>query len=202
MTDERRIANPNDPALRDLEDGEIQTNGSTRKDQTARSDLPPTGLARANPPGEKSKEAPRTTSLLPELLQKMSITLDVLLESAERQNKANGTITDELKSLGADYRARVLELGMFRKLVALNFTTPVRPSSQPLQQPMSTTAKDGRSALLAQALSKKGKVGNEPLDVDDDDEDLARRVVLDTELTEPERARRTTTKGRNADLDT
>ncbi|KFK22055.1 hypothetical protein AALP_AAs70859U000100 [Arabis alpina] len=109
MTDERRIADPKDVALRDLEEGEIQAEGSTNKDQTARDDPPPASAARVDLHGEKSKETPRAGSLLPELLQKMSTTLDALLESAERQNRANGTITDELRSIGADVRARPLE---------------------------------------------------------------------------------------------
>ncbi|KFK31569.1 hypothetical protein AALP_AA6G129000 [Arabis alpina] len=167
MTDERRIVNPKDAALRDLEDGDIQ-----------------------------AEEA--IPALLPQLLQKMDKRLDALLESAERLNKANMMITYELKSLGA-------EPGLFRKpaarlnLVALNFTTPVGPSSRPQQQPTSIAAKDGRSALLAQARREKAKVGYEPRDVNDDDEDLARRVVPDTELTESERTGRAMTKGRNND---
>ncbi|KFK45143.1 hypothetical protein AALP_AA1G349200 [Arabis alpina] len=154
MTDKRRIADPKDVAPWDLEDGEISTDRSTREDQTARDDPPParparanppTGEARANPPGEKSKEVPTTTVLVYELLQKMNKTLDSLLVSAERQNKANQAITNELKSLGADYRIPVLEPDV------------------------------------------------------DDNEDLARRVVPDTELTESKRARQATTKGSNAD---
>ncbi|KFK32121.1 hypothetical protein AALP_AA6G200900 [Arabis alpina] len=149
MTDERRITDPKDAELRDLEDGEIQTDGSIREDQTARHDPPPAAPTRANPPGEKSKEVPRATSLLHELLQKMSMILDALLETVERQNRAIRMITDELKSLGADFRARALEPGLFRKPtarldpVALNFTTPVELSSRPQQQPSSITAKDG-----------------------------------------------------------
>ncbi|KFK40201.1 hypothetical protein AALP_AA3G343100 [Arabis alpina] len=155
MTDEGRIADPKDTKLRDLEDGKIQTDESTREDQTASNDPPPPGPARANPPGEKSKEALRATLLLLELLQKMNTTLDALLESAERQNRANGTITDELQSLGADFCARTLEPGLFRKPaaridpLALNFTTPAESSSQPRQQHPSVAAKDGRSILLA-----------------------------------------------------
>ncbi|KFK24124.1 hypothetical protein AALP_AAs60715U001000 [Arabis alpina] len=197
MTNERRIADPKDVAPRDVEEGEIQAEGDTNKDQTAHDDPPPPGTARADLPGEKSKETPRASSLLPELLQKMSATLDALLESAEQQNRGNGTITNELGSIGADVRARPLEPGLFRKPaaridpVALNFTTPIGSSSQPWQHNPSTAANDGRSALLAQARREKAKVGdepidldNEPIDLDNDDEDLARRVVPETIFTE------------------
>ncbi|KFK43840.1 hypothetical protein AALP_AA1G180400 [Arabis alpina] len=131
----------------------------------------------------------------------MSATLDALLESADRQNKTNGTITEELKSIGADVRARALEPGLFRKLaprldpVALNFTTPVGSSNRPRQQHPSADAKDGRSVLLAQALCEKAKIGDELIEVDDDDEDLARQVV--PELTKHERARQAAARGRN-----
>ncbi|KFK22880.1 hypothetical protein AALP_AAs64569U000200 [Arabis alpina] len=144
-----------DTAPRDLEEGEIQAEGGTNEDQAARDDPPPAGTTCADLPGEKSKETPRASSLLPELLQKMSATLDALLESAERQNRANGTITDELRSIGADVRARPLEPSLFRKPaaqidpVALNFTTPIGSSSRPRQQNPSTAANDERSALLA-----------------------------------------------------
>ncbi|KFK24419.1 hypothetical protein AALP_AAs61719U000100, partial [Arabis alpina] len=202
MTDERRTADPKDAGLGDLEDGEIQTDGNVREDQTAHDDPPPAAPARVSPSGEKSKEAPRATSLLPELLQKMSVTLDALLESADRQNKTNGTITEELRSIGADVRTRVLE-PLFRKPaprldpLALNFTTPVGSSNRPRQQHPSADAKDGRSVLLAQARREKAKIGDEPIEVDNDDEDLARQVVPDTELTEPERARQAAARGRN-----
>ncbi|KFK44316.1 hypothetical protein AALP_AA1G242500 [Arabis alpina] len=148
MTDERRIADPKDAAPRDLEEGEIQAEGGTNEDQAARDDPPPAGTSRADLPGEKSKETPRASSLLPELLQKMSATLDALLESAERQKRANGTITDELRSIGADVRARPLEPSLFRKPaaqidpMALNFTTPIGSSSRPRQQNPSTAAND------------------------------------------------------------
>ncbi|KFK39146.1 hypothetical protein AALP_AA3G206100 [Arabis alpina] len=196
MTDERRIADPKDVAPRDLEEGEIQAEGDTNKDQTARDDPPPAGTARADLPGEKSKETPRASSLLPELLQKMSATLDALLESAERQNRANGTITNKLRPLGPS---------LFRKPaaridpVALNFTTPIGSSSQPRQQIPSTAANDGRSALLAQARREKAKVGDEPIDLDNNDEDLARRVVPETIFTETARDRQGMAKARNDD---
>ncbi|KFK24217.1 hypothetical protein AALP_AAs51720U000100 [Arabis alpina] len=235
MTDERRIADPKDVAPRDLEEGEIQTEGDTTKDQTARDDPPPAGTARSDLPGEKSKETPRARSLLPELLQKMSAALDAILESAERQNRTNGTITDELRSIRADVRARPLEPGLFRRLaarldpVALNFTTPIGSSSQPRQQNPSTAANDERSALLAQARREKAKVGDEPIDLDNDDDDLARRVGMakarnddpqhiasqqfstvrddgpvrrvtrNTDLPDEEVARRTTTRQKHAD---
>ncbi|KFK32120.1 hypothetical protein AALP_AA6G200900 [Arabis alpina] len=176
MTDERRITDPKDAELRDLEDGEIQTDGSIREDQTARHDPPPAAPTRANPPGEKSKEVPRATSLLHELLQKMSMILDALLETVERQNRAIRMITDELKSLGADFRARALE-----------------PAAAVVDH-----CQRRRSALLAQAQREKSKVGDKPIDLDDD-EDLARRVVPDTELTYTERARQAATKARIAD---
>ncbi|KFK41419.1 hypothetical protein AALP_AA2G128400 [Arabis alpina] len=184
MTGERRIADPKDVAPRDLEEGEIQAEGDTNKDQTARDDLPPAGTARADLPGEKSKETPRASSLLPELLQKMSATLDALQESAERQNRTNGTITDELRSIGADVRARPLEPGS---------------SSQPRQQNPSTAAYNERSALLAQARREKAKVGDEPIDLDNDDDDLARRVVPETIFTETARDRQGMAKARNDD---
>ncbi|KFK29110.1 hypothetical protein AALP_AA7G090400 [Arabis alpina] len=120
----------------------------------------------------------------------MSTTLDALLESAERQNRSNGMITDELNSLGADIRVRPLEPGLFRKPaaridpVALNFTTPGGSSNRPRHQNPSTAANDGRSALLAQARREKAKVGDEPIDLDNDDEDLPRRVVPETIFTE------------------
>ncbi|KFK24122.1 hypothetical protein AALP_AAs60715U000700 [Arabis alpina] len=104
---------------------------------------------------------------------------------------------------GADVRARPLEPGLFRKpaaridLVALNFTTPVGSSIRPRQQSPSTAAKDGRSALLAQARQEKAKVSNEPIDLDNDDEDLARRFIPDTIFTEIARDRQGTTKVRN-----
>ncbi|KFK29393.1 hypothetical protein AALP_AA7G127600 [Arabis alpina] len=205
MTDERRIADPKDDAPRDLEEGEIQAEGGTNQDQAARDDSPPTGIAHADLPGEKSKETPRASSLLPELLQKMSATLDALLESAERQNRANGTITDELISIGADVRARPLEPSLFRRPaaridpVALNFTTPIGPSSQPRQQNPSTAANDERSALLAQARREKAKIGDEPIDLDNDDDDLARRVVPETIFTETARDRQGMAKARNDD---
>ncbi|KFK29779.1 hypothetical protein AALP_AA7G178300 [Arabis alpina] len=203
MTDERRTAHPKDAGLRDLEDGEIQTDGSVCEDQIAHDDPPPAAPARVSPSGEKSKEAPRATSLLPELLQKMSAMIDALLESADRQNKTNGMITEELRSIGADVRTRALEPGLFRKPaprldpLALNFTTPVGSSSQPRQQHPSADAKDGRFVLLPQARREKAKIGDEPIEVDDDDEDLARQVMPDTELTEPERARQAAARGRN-----
>ncbi|KFK22899.1 hypothetical protein AALP_AAs67339U000100 [Arabis alpina] len=129
MTDERRIADPKDVAPRDLEEGEIQAEGGTNENQAACDDPPPAGTARANLQGEHWREAPRASSLLPELLQKMSATLDALLESAERQNQTNGTITGELRSLEADVRARPLEPGLFRK-----------PAAQPNNvSPLSTT---------------------------------------------------------------
>ncbi|KFK29683.1 hypothetical protein AALP_AA7G165200 [Arabis alpina] len=205
MTDERRIADPKDVAPKDLEEGEIQAEGDTNKDQTARDDPPPAGTAHADLPGEKSKEPPRASSLLPELLQKMSATLDALLESAERQNRANGIITDELRSIGADVRARPLEPGLFQKPaaridpVALNFTTPIGSSSRPRQQNSSTAVNDGRSALLAQTRREKAKVGNEPRNLDNDDEDLARRVVPETIFTETARDRQGMAKARNDD---
>ncbi|KFK28968.1 hypothetical protein AALP_AA7G071700 [Arabis alpina] len=205
MTDERRIADPKDVAPRDLEEGEIQAEGDTNKNQTARDDPPPAGTTRADLPGEKSKETPRASSLLPELLQKMSATLDALLESVEPQNRANGAITDELRSIGADVRARPLKPGLFRKPaaridpVALNFTTPVGSSSQPRQQNPSIAANDGRSALLAQARRVKAKVSDAPIDLDNDDEDLARRVIPETIFTETARDRRGITKARNDD---
>ncbi|KFK29250.1 hypothetical protein AALP_AA7G108900 [Arabis alpina] len=197
MTDERRIADPKDVAPRDLEEGEIQAEGDTNKDQTARDDPPPAETARADLPGEKSKETPRASSLLPELLQKMSATLDALLESAERQNRANGTITDELRSIGTDIRAQPLEPSLFRKPaaridpVALNFTTPGGSSSRPWHQNPSTAANDGRSALLAQARREKAKVGDEPIDLDNDDEDCI--------FNETARDRHGTTKAKNDD---
>ncbi|KFK37061.1 hypothetical protein AALP_AA4G207800 [Arabis alpina] len=205
MTDERRIPDPKDVVPRDLEEGEIQAEGDTNKDQTAHDDPPPVGTARADLPGEKSKETPRASSLLPELLQKMSATLDALLESAERQNRANGTITDELRSIGADVRARPLEPSLFRKPaaridpLAFNFTTPIGSSRQPRQQNPSTAANDGRSALLAQARREKAKVGDEPIDLDNDDDDLARRVVPETIFTETARDRQGMAKARNDD---
>ncbi|KFK43545.1 hypothetical protein AALP_AA1G140700 [Arabis alpina] len=161
MTDERRIADPKDVAPRDLEEGEIQAEGDTNKDQTARDDPPPAGTARADLHGEKSKETPRASSLLPKLLQKMSATLDALLESAERQNRTNGTITDELRSIGADIRARPLE--------------------------------------PAQARREKVKVGDETIDLDKDDDDLARRVVPETIFTETARDRQGMANARNDD---
>ncbi|KFK29662.1 hypothetical protein AALP_AA7G162600 [Arabis alpina] len=167
MTDERRIADPKDTVPRDLEEGEIQAEGGTNENQAARDDPPPAGTARADLPGEKSKETPRASSLLPELLQKMSATLDALLESTERQNRANGTITDELRSIGADNS--------------------------------STAANDERSALLAQARREKAKVGDEPIDLDNDDDDPARRVVPETIFTETARDRQGTAKARNDD---
>ncbi|KFK26028.1 hypothetical protein AALP_AA8G194300 [Arabis alpina] len=205
MTDERRIADPKDVASRDLEEGEIQAEGDTNKDQTARDDPPPAGTARADLPGEKSKETPRASSLLLELLQKMSMTLDTLLESAERQNRSNGTITDELRSLGADIRARPLEPGLSRKPgsridpVALNFATPGGSSNRPRHQNPSTAANDERSALLAQARREKTKVSDEPIDLDNDDEDLARRVIPETIFTETARDRQGMAKERNDD---
>ncbi|KFK29418.1 hypothetical protein AALP_AA7G132100 [Arabis alpina] len=205
MTDERRIADPKDVAPRDLEEGEIQAEGDTNKDQTARDDPPPAGTAHADLPGEKSKETPRASSLLPELLQKMSATLDALLESAERQNRANGTITDELRSIGEDVRARPLEPSVFRKPaaridpVALNFTTPIGSSSQPRRQNPSTAANDERSALLAQARREKAKVDDESIDLDNDDDDLARRVAPETIFTETTRDRQGMAKARNDD---
>ncbi|KFK39745.1 hypothetical protein AALP_AA3G282400 [Arabis alpina] len=205
MADERRIVDPKDVAPRDLEEGEIQAEGRTNKDQTASDNPRPASAARADRPGEKSNETPRASSLLRELLQKMSTTLDTLLESAEQQNRANTTITDELRSIGADVCARPLEPGLFRKPaaridpVALNFTTLVGSSIRPRQQNPSTAAKDGRSALLAQARREKAKVGNEPIDLDNDDEDLARRVVRDTIFIETARDRHGTTKARNDD---
>ncbi|KFK24039.1 hypothetical protein AALP_AAs41333U000100 [Arabis alpina] len=135
----------------------------------------------------------------------MSATLDALLETAERQNRANGTITDELRSIGADVRARPLEPSLFRKPaaridpVALNFTTPIGSSSQTRQQNPSTDANDGRSALLAQARREKAKVGDEPIDLDNDDEDLARRVVPETIFTETARDQQGMAKARNDD---
>ncbi|KFK36317.1 hypothetical protein AALP_AA4G106900 [Arabis alpina] len=179
MTDERRIADLKDAAPRDLEEGEIQAEGGTNEDQAARDDPPPAGSACTDLHGEQWRETPRASSLLPELLQKMSATLDALLESAERQNRTNGTITDELRSIGADVRAQPLEPGLFRKPaaqidpVALNFTTPGGSSSRPRHQNPSTTVNDGQSALLAQARQEKAKVGDEPIDLDNDDEDLA-----------------------------
>ncbi|KFK26926.1 hypothetical protein AALP_AA8G310900 [Arabis alpina] len=207
MTDERRIADPKDVAPRDLKEGEIQAEGDTNKDQTARDDPPPAGTARADLPGEKSKETPRASSLLPKLLQKMSTTLHALLESAERQNRSNGTITDELRSLGADIRARPLEPGLFRKTaaridpVALNFATLGGSSNRPRHQNPSTAANDERSALLAQTRREKAKVSYEPIDLDNDDEDLARRVVPETIFTETARDsdRQGMTKERNDD---
>ncbi|KFK43987.1 hypothetical protein AALP_AA1G200300 [Arabis alpina] len=205
MTDERRIADPKDVAPRDLEEGEIQAEGNTDKDQTAGDDPPPASAARADRPSEKSKETPRASSLLPELLQKMSTTLDALLKSAERQNRANGNKTDELRSIGADVRARPLEPSLFRKPaaridpVALNFTIPVASSSRPRKQNPSTAANDGRSAFLAQARREKAKVGDEPIYLDNDDEDLARRVVPDTIFTKTARDRHGTTKARSDD---
>ncbi|KFK24256.1 hypothetical protein AALP_AAs63196U000100 [Arabis alpina] len=205
MTDERRIADLKDVAPRDLEEGEIQAEGDTNKDQTARDDPPPAGAARADLQGEQSRETPRASSLLPELLQKMSTTLDALLESAERQNRSNGTITDELRSLGADIRARPLEPGLFRKPaaridpVALNFTTLGGSSNRPRHQNPSTAANDERSALLTQARREKAKVGDGPIDLDNDDEDLARRVVPDTIFTETARDQHGTTKARGDD---
>ncbi|KFK29427.1 hypothetical protein AALP_AA7G133100 [Arabis alpina] len=195
MTDERRIADPKDAAPRDLEEGEIQAEGGTNEDQAARDDPPPAGAARADLQGEQSRETPRASSLLPELLQKMSVTLDALLESAERQNRANRTITDELRSIGADVCARPLEPSLFKRPaaridpVALNFTTPIGSSSQPRQQNPSTAANDGRSALFAQARRETPKVGDEPIDLDNDNEDLARRVVPETIFTETARDR-------------
>ncbi|KFK29239.1 hypothetical protein AALP_AA7G107400 [Arabis alpina] len=209
MTDQQRIIDPKHVTPRDLEEGEIQAEGSANKDQTARDDPPPAGVPRADPPpagvgrtdppGEKSKEAPRASLLPPELLQKMSTTLDALVESAERQNRANRIITDELRSIGADVRARPLEPGLFRKPVALNFTTPVGSLSRPRHKNPSTAVKGGRSALLAQARREKAKIGDEPIDLDNEDEDLARRFVPDTKLTETERSRQGTTKARNND---
>ncbi|KFK29861.1 hypothetical protein AALP_AA7G188500 [Arabis alpina] len=148
MTDERRIADPKDVAPRDLEEGEIQAEGDTNKDQTARDDPPSAGTTRADLLGEKLKETPRASSLLPELLQKMRTTLDALLESAEWQNRANGMITNELRSIGVDVRARPLEPGLIRKPaaridpMALNFSTPIGSSSRPRQQNPSTAAND------------------------------------------------------------
>ncbi|KFK39458.1 hypothetical protein AALP_AA3G247400 [Arabis alpina] len=205
MTDERRIADPKDVAPRDLEEGEIQAEGDTNKDQTARDDPPPAGTARADLPGEKSKETPRASSLLPELLQNMSATLDALLESAERQNITNRTITDELRSIGADVRAQPLEPSLFRKPaaridpVALNFTTPGGSSSRPRHQNLSTAANDGRSALVPQARREKAKVGDEPIDLDNDDEDLPRRVVPETIFTETMINRQGINKAKNDD---
>ncbi|KFK25894.1 hypothetical protein AALP_AA8G176300 [Arabis alpina] len=205
MTDERRITDPKDVAPRDLEEGEIQAEGDTNKDQTARDDPPPAGIARADLPGEKSKETPRASSLLPELLQKMSTTLDALLESAERQNRSNGTITDELRSLGADIRARPLKPGLFRKPaaridpVALNFAIPGGSSNRPRHQNPSTAANYERSALLAQARRKKAKVGDEPIDLDNDEEDQARRVVPEIIFTKTTRDRQGMAKERNDD---
>ncbi|KFK32314.1 hypothetical protein AALP_AA6G225800 [Arabis alpina] len=140
-----------------------------------------------------------------ELLQKMSATLDALLESVERQNRTNRIITNELRSLGADVLARPLEPGLFRKPAAridrveLNFTTPGWSSSRPRHQNPSTAANDGRSALLAQARREKAKVGDEPIDLDNDDEDLARRVVPETIFTETARDRQGIAKARNND---
>ncbi|KFK23959.1 hypothetical protein AALP_AAs57408U000300 [Arabis alpina] len=205
MTDERRIADPKDAAPRDLEEGEIQAEGGTNEDHAARDDPPPAGAARADMQGEQSRETPRASSLLPELLQKMSATLDALLESAERQNRTNGTITDELRSIGAEVRARPLEPGLFRKPaaridpVALNFTTPGGSSSRPRHQNPLIAANDGRSALLAQGRRAKAKVGDEPIDLDNDDEDLARRVVPETIFTDTARDRQGITKTRNED---
>ncbi|KFK32465.1 hypothetical protein AALP_AA6G245400 [Arabis alpina] len=205
MTTERRIADPKDAVPRDLEEGEIQAEGDTNKDQTAHDNPPPAGTARADLPGKKSKETQRASSLLPELLQKMSATLDALLESAERQNRANGIITDELRSIGADVSARPLEPGLFRKPAAqidpvlLNFTTPIGSSSQPRQQNPSTAAYDGRSAFLARHDERKQKSGDEPIDLDNDDEDLARRVVPEIIFTETARDRQGMTKARNDD---
>ncbi|KFK24025.1 hypothetical protein AALP_AAs71737U000100 [Arabis alpina] len=178
-----------------MEESEIQTDGSVREDQTAHDDPLPAAPARVNPSSDKSKEAPRATLLLPELLQKMSATLDALLESADRQNKINGTKTEELRSIGADVQPRALEPGLFRKLaprldpVALNFTTPVGSSNRPRQQHPSADAKDGQSVLLALAHREKANIGDEPIEVDDDDEDLARQVV--PELTKHVSARPT-----------
>ncbi|KFK33404.1 hypothetical protein AALP_AA5G008300 [Arabis alpina] len=161
MTDEQRIADPKDTAPRDLEEGEIQAERGTNEDQAARDDPPLAGAARADLQGEQSRETPKASSLLPELLQKMSATLDALLESAERQNRTNRTITNELRSIGEEVRARPLEPGLFRKPaaridpVALNFTTPKGSSSRPRHQNPSTAANDGRSALLAQARREK-----------------------------------------------
>ncbi|KFK31600.1 hypothetical protein AALP_AA6G134100 [Arabis alpina] len=205
MTDARRIADLKDIAPRDLEEGEIQAEGSTNKDQTAGDDPPAASASRTDRPGEKSKETPRASSLLPELLQKMSTTLDALLESVERQNSANMTITEELRSIGADVRARPLEPGLFRKPaaridpVALNFTTPGGSSSRPRHQNPSTAANDGRSALLPQTRQEKAKVGDEPIDLDNDDEDLARRVVPKTIFTETVRDRQGMATARNDD---
>ncbi|KFK23471.1 hypothetical protein AALP_AAs67539U000100 [Arabis alpina] len=205
MTDERCIADPKDATPRDLEEGEIQAEGATNEDQTARNNLPPAGTARADLPGEKSKQTPRASSLLPELLQKMKTTLDALLESAERLNRTNGTITDELRSIGAEVRTRPLEPGLFRKPaaridpVALNFTTPGGSSSRPRHQNPSTAANDGRSALLAQARREKAKVGDEPIALDNDDEDLARRAVPETIFTETARDRQGIAKARTDD---
>ncbi|KFK43923.1 hypothetical protein AALP_AA1G191700 [Arabis alpina] len=205
MTDERRINDPKDAAPRDLEEGEIQAEGSTNKDQAASDNPPPTGAARADLPGEKSKEPPRASSLFPELLQKMSAKLDALLESAERQNRANEMITDELRSIGADILARSLEPDLFRKPAAgidpvvFNFTTPVGSSIRPRQHNPSTATKDGQSALLAQARREKERVGDDLIDLDNDDEDLARRVVPDTIFIETTTDRHGTTKARNDD---
>ncbi|KFK26577.1 hypothetical protein AALP_AA8G266600 [Arabis alpina] len=135
----------------------------------------------------------------------MSATLDALLESAERKNQTNGTITEELRSIGAYVRARLLEPGLFRKPaaridpVALNFTTPGGSSSRPRHQNSSTTANDGRSALLSQARREKAKVGDEPRDLDNDDEDLNRRVVPETIFTETAKDRQGMAKARNDD---
>ncbi|KFK25958.1 hypothetical protein AALP_AA8G185000 [Arabis alpina] len=189
MTDERRIADPKDVAPRDLEEGEIQVEGSTNKDQIARDDLPPAGAARADLPGEKSKETPRASSVLPELLQKMSTTLEALLESTKQQNRANGTITDELRSIGADVRARPLEPGLFRKPAAR-----IDPVVKSIDRRKRWTIRS-----LSPGTARERKVGDEPIDLDNDDEDLARRVVPDTIFTETARDRQGTTKARNDD---
>ncbi|KFK31926.1 hypothetical protein AALP_AA6G177000 [Arabis alpina] len=112
---------------------------------------------------------------------------------------------EQSRSLGADVRARPLEPGLFRKpaaridLVALNFTTPGGSSSRPRHQNPSTTANDGRSALLTQARREKAKVGDEPIDLDNDDEDLPRRVVPETIFTETVINRQGITKAKNDD---
>ncbi|KFK32742.1 hypothetical protein AALP_AA6G283000 [Arabis alpina] len=194
MTDERRIADPKDVAPRDLEEEEIQAEGDTNKDQTARDDPPPAETARADLPGEKSKETPRASSFLPELLQKMSATLDALLESAERQNRANRIITDELRSIGADVRAQPLEISLFRKPaaqidpVALNFTTPGGSSSRPRDD--GSVRRVARNADLpeekaAQRTTTRTKHADPHRMIQQrfsafDDDDLARRVVPDT----------------------
>ncbi|KFK36215.1 hypothetical protein AALP_AA4G092800 [Arabis alpina] len=178
MTDERRIADPKDVAPRDLEEGEIQAEGSTNKDPTARDD---------SPPAEDEHDTGRTAGERR------------VAKPSQRDNNRRAQI----------HRSRrprtTLEPGLFRKLaaridpVALNFTTPVGSSSRPRQQNPSTGANDGRSALLAQARRENAKVGDEPIDLDNDDEDLTRRVVPDTIFTETVRDRQGTTKARNDD---